>query len=55
MMSAVQMLGPSRRVRVRVRRPPRAARVPSDFVVAYGAVVLSGFLMGVLCGWAMWG
>ncbi len=27
----------------------------SIFALAYGAVVASGFLMGLLCGWAVWG
>ncbi len=25
------------------------------FAVAYGGMIMSGFLMGLLCGWVAWG
>ena len=27
----------------------------ASFIIAYGMVAFSGFLVGLLCGWAMWG
>ncbi len=38
-----------------VRKSRSYSRNRSAFAIAYSAVVTSGFLMGLLCGWAVWG